>query len=540
MTGIAIVVTLLAAGAPVPEGPVVPQYGPVERFQVENFARIVLGLAVQVKDRCAREGVQEKDLIAAAVRGLYEEAGVPLPESLAAELRKAEVSNALFEILVKARLQLGDNPKLSGCRSVFAAVNGFKHATDPISTLVSARLNTYAGVDQDFGVGVELDGVTGTRWTLYQAESTIALRRVASGGYIGSIPKPEEVASPAQLPWRIKRVVPGSPAQTGGIKPGDLIVRLDGVDITTENANRLFHSFAIPRTVIDAKTGRPGLPEWTVTIRRENATTAEVVLKNTDYAPESAFGVIRTPENTWDCMLDRQARIGYIRIGPIESGLDIAVAEMVGDLVKRGCRGLILDLRWCPGGYIDPGARIAGLFLKEGTVLAKMKYRNDQFGVGDVLPAPAGSGGYLDLPLVLLVGQETTGGGELIAAALRDNNRCVICGQRSVGRASIQNTLPANFAGLQFKLTTGTSFRPNGKNRQRLPTSQPTDEWGIRPDEGLEVPVTLDKSMELRRQADLQAIRPADSNEALPFDDPDQDPYRLAALTYFRKKNAGK
>jgi hypothetical protein len=69
-----------------------------------------------------------------------------------------------------------------------------------------------------------------------------------------------------------------------------------------------------------------------------------------------------------------------------------------------------------------------------------------------------------------------------------------------------------------------------------LPTSQPTDDWGIRPESGLEVPVTADKSAQMRKQADLHALRPADSKEALPFDDPNDDPYRLAALTYLRKK----
>jgi C-terminal processing protease CtpA/Prc len=136
------------------------------------------------------------------------------------------------------------------------------------------------------------------------------------------------------------------------------------------------------------------------------------------------------------------------------------------------------------------------------------------------------------------VGQETVGGGELIASALRDNDRCAVVGQRTVGRAAVQNTLDAGVGGqmVQFRVTTGTSLRPNGKNRQKKPDSGPLDDWGIRPDEGLEVPVTADKSAELRKQADLHSLRPADSREALPFDDPATDPYRLVALKYLRKK----
>jgi C-terminal processing protease CtpA/Prc len=143
---------------------------------------------------------------------------------------------------------------------------------------------------------------------------------------------------------------------------------------------------------------------------------------------------------------------------------------------------------------------------------------------------------YTTWPMVVLVGQETTGGGELIASALRDNDRCVLMGQRTAGRASIQNIVDGGFGGLQFKVTIGESFRPNGKPRQRKPDSGPNDEWGLRPDEGLEVPVTLDKSKELRRWAELQALRPFGSDEALDFDDSDKDPYRLKALDYLRKK----
>ncbi len=137
---------------------------------------------------------------------------------------------------------------------------------------------------------------------------------------------------------------------------------------------------------------------------------------------------------------------------------------------------------------------------------------------------------------MVLIGNETTGGGELIAAGLRDNDRCVLMGQRTVGRASIQNIVDGGFGALQFKVTTGESFRPNGKPRQRKPDSGPTDEWGLKPDEGLEVPVTKDKSAELRRWAELHSLRPADSTEALDFDDPDKDPYRVKALDYLRKK----
>jgi carboxyl-terminal processing protease len=418
-------------------------------------------------------------------------------------------------------------------------MNGFRHATDPICQLASPRVNTFASVDQDFGVGLELEGVAGQRWTLYYVEHGIATGRFGPAGYFGPVPRPDAVPSPAVFPWRVSRVVPGSPAQKAGVRPGDVITHLDGKEVTAETVNVLFAEFATSRQAFDPQTGLPAAPARTLTFRRGDGKPFTATLKG-PYTPESAFGVVRTADGKWDCMLDRKQKIGYLRIGPIESELNVRVAEMMADLKAQGCRGLILDLRWCPGGYVTPGTAIAGMFLKDGSVIAKMDYRNPQrAGTPGEMRTPFGGGKYADIPMVVLIGQETTGGGELIAAALRDNGRCVCLGQRTFGRATIQSAIEAGFATMQYRVTTGSSLRPNGKPRQRLPDSGPTDDWGVRPDEGLEVPVTLDKSAELRRQADLHALRPAESTEALEFDDPATDPYRLAALVYLRKKLAG-
>ena len=537
MVGMAAVgLMLVAPAAPVPAQPPVPA-PKADRFKAQEFARIVYTTGEAVAGRYA-QSLEMKDLIDGAVRGLYEECGRTVPDRVHRAVRGTTGATELVDVLTDVRLLLANQPALRGPRALYAAINGFKHATDPNSQLVSPRANTFASIDMDFGIGIELDGVSAAGWMLYQVEYKTALGHYQPAGWLDPRPRPEDVTAPAGVPWRIKRVIPESPAQKAGLKPDDVITHFNGAELTADNANKLFAEFAFPAQMFDPTTGLPKPPDRGLTLRRAGGKPFTVNVRGRPYTPASAFGVVRTAEDKWDCVLDRQYKIGYIRLGAIETSLDERVAEMLADLEKKNCRALILDLRWCPGGYIDPGVRIAGMFLPENVILAQMKYRNptEPGNERDLRNTFTDITRYTKYPIVVLVGNETTGGGELIASALRDNDRCVLMGQRTVGKAAIQNIVEGGFGGLSFKVTIGESFRPNGKPRLRKPNSGPNDEWGVKPDEGLEVPVTLDKSVELRKWAELHSLRPADSNEALDFDDPDKDPYRVKALDYLRKK----
>jgi hypothetical protein len=536
MLGIAGVGLLVFAPAAPAPAPAPAAAGPgVTRNEAMVFARVVYALADQVAVRYVRP-VEIADLVEGAIRGLYEEAGLPLPDDTRRALRRAADSTDRVGLLADARLALGRSPALVGPRALFAAVAGFRHATDPNVSLVGPRTGSLASVEMDFRVGVELDGVSGVRWALYQLESG----RLPGVPGLGVGPRPD-APPPATFPWRVKKVVPGSPAQRAGVRPGDVITHLNGAEVTPATAGKLFAAFAYPPMDFDPTSGQALPLKLTLRLRREGSPEpVRVELKTEGYDPESVFGVMRLPGGKWDCLLDREYKIGYVRVGPIESGADKRLADMLGDLTRQGCRGLILDLRWCPGGYVDPGLEMAGLFLPEDTVLARMVYRNPNDPANRPNGRSSAGTKFLDLPLVVLVGGETTGGGELIAAALQDNQRATVMGQRTVGRAFISQVMQPEvgglqFGGLQLKVTTGLTLRPNGKPRHRLPDSQPTDGWGVRPQPGSEVPVTADVSAELGRWAEVHALRPAESREALPFDDPAKDPFRLAALGHLRK-----
>src|SRR5262249_5673621 len=125
----------------------------------------------------------------------------------------------------------------------------------------------------------------------------------------------------------------------------------------------------------------------------------------------------------------------------------------------------------------------------------------------------------LDLPVVVLVGPETSGGAELIAAALQDNGRATVAGQRTRGKASIQTMSGLPVPKIGLKLTSGTFYRPSGKNLHRFPDSKPGDDWGVRPEPKLEFRASAELNRQLREWWELQTLRPGSSREALPLDD---------------------
>ena len=545
MLGTTLGFLLLAPAAPAPAPPALAP-SLVDAQQARALADMVANTIVVVTTSYAKQ-VPLGEYTAGAVRGMHDEAGLTPPDGMMKAARAATSYQEAHAVLTETRLALGHSPRLAGPRAYFAALNGLRHATDPSCGIANSRANNYVSVDMDFdGTGIELDGVIGQQWTLYRVEHQLATGQIQPLQGLSPIPKVVDVRPPATFPWRVKRAIPGGPAQRLGVRAGDTITHLNGVEVTAESANKLFAEFAFPPTRgFDPRTGLPLAVRRTLKLRRQGRPEPiELAIEGERYTPETIFGVMRQADGKWDCLLDREYKIGYIRVGPVEMEADDRVAEMLDELTRRGCKALILDLRWCPGGYVTPGSQIAGMFLKEGDEIATVDGRvalpRNPFppvSGREVYRALAPKAGrFPKTPLLVLVGGETTGGGELIAAALQDHKRAEVMGQRTVGRAALQEPIALGVGDLQFRVTKGTTLRPNGKDRQRYPTSKPTDDWGVRPDEGLEVPITLDLSMKLRRWADEHAARPADAKEAVDFDDPAQDPYRTAALAYLRKK----
>jgi carboxyl-terminal processing protease len=257
------------------------------------------------------------------------------------------------------------------------------------------------------------------------------------------------------------------------------------------------------------------------------------------------FGARRRADGTWDYMLDPKERIGYARVGGIRTGqTHYEFRDAMRSLRAAGVRGLVLDLRWCPGGYLNEATSIARLFLPEslprGLPVARQRKRHGADVMEMDVEFEALDVPYADLPVVALINGETSGGGELIAAALQDHGRAAVAGQRTIGKGSIQEPMRQLRSNIPFRLTTGTFLRPTGKNLQRFPDSTPADDWGVRPDEGRDLPLTADAGARLKEWWTVFTLRPAGDTEALPLDDPENDPQRSAAVQMIREMTRGK
>src|SRR5260370_23432844 len=115
--------------------------------------------------------------------------------------------------------------------------------------------------------------------------------------------------------------------------------------------------------------------------------------------------------------------------------------------------------------------------------------------------------------MVVLVNKHSASASEIVSAALQDNDRAVVVGERSYGKGSVQNVIPMNKDKdpSALKLTTASYWRPSGKNIHRFPDSKETDEWGVKPSPGLEVPMKDDERYEYmlyRSERDVVRTKP--------------------------------
>ncbi len=278
--------------------------------------------------------------------------------------------------------------------------------------------------------------------------------------------------------------IDGSPAQKAGIRPGDIIVDVDGKDITGLSLQEVVQRIMGPAgsrmtlTLEDPATGQ----ERTLTIRR---------------------ATIKLQSVTWSMLPGLP--IAHVRIAMFSKGASKDLEGSLVEISRRGAKGLVLDLRNDPGGLLEMSVSVASQFLERGTVLQEKNAR------GEVKAVAVESGvKKCTLPMVVLINAGTASASEIVAGALQDAKRATIVGETTFGTGTVLSPIPLS-DGSALLLAVMEWLTPSGRTiwhkgiRPDIAVSLPGDASPLVP--GAEKSLTL---AQLRADKDLQLLRALD------------------------------
>ena len=264
--------------------------------------------------------------------------------------------------------------------------------------------------------------------------------------------------------------IPGSPAEKAGLKPGDEIIAIDGEDMTGINPELARRKVLGPAgTVVRLTIRREGTEEpFDVEITRDRINIASVESK----------------------MLEND--IAYLKLNTFGDTTTRDLKEQLGDLMDQNPKGLILDLRYNGGGYLQTAVEVTSQFISEGVVLY------EQYGDGRKDSYDAIRGGLaLDIPMVVLINKGSASASEIVAGALQDHDRAQLVGETSYGKGSVQNWIPLEDNQGAVRVTIAKWLTPEGRTIHKLGLTpdvvvELTDE-----DAAAERDPQLDKAIEL-------------------------------------------
>ena len=229
-----------------------------------------------------------------------------------------------------------------------------------------------------------------------------------------------------------------SPAEAGGLLPGDFIVEIDGHDCrnqTTDEAARLLR-------------GTRGSQVGLVFESPEGKSSRATLTRR----PVQVRSVTRT------LILDAEEGIGYIKMTGFQNSTEQELDAALRDLEQQGMRSLIWDLRGNPGGLLDTAAAVIDRFIDNGVLVSTEGRAYDQNQT-----FTAKTYNTLTMPLVLLVDENSASASEIVAGAINDHKRGQIVGRKTYGKWSVQSIIHLP-GGTGLKLTTAKFYSPSHQN----------------------------------------------------------------------------
>jgi carboxyl-terminal processing protease len=304
----------------------------------------------------------------------------------------------------------------------------------------------------------------------------------------------------------------GSPAYRAGLQSGDVIIEIDG-----QSSADIDQAEAIRRL-----KGEAGTNVEITLVHPPRSGRRKVTIQREIIHIETVLGDRRDDRDQWDFMLDHDKKIGYIRITSFGRDTFRDLRAAMKELEKQKLRGLIMDLRFNPGGLLASAIEVADLFLTEGEIVSTAGRNSPKRSWSARKPET-----FEGFPMVVLVNRYSASASEIVSASLQDHKRAIVIGERTWGKGSVQNVIELEDGKSALKLTTASYRRPSGQNIHRFPDSKESDEWGVMPDPGYEIKLGDEELGHLianRRERDIllvnhsdatkpDASKPADSDE---------------------------
>ncbi len=262
--------------------------------------------------------------------------------------------------------------------------------------------------------------------------------------------------------------LPGTPAEAAGIKPGDVILAVDGE--STEGWTLEMAS---------SRIRGPAGTTVTLTLKTQDGTLRDVTLVRQRIVVESVRHEYKAEE-----------RVGYVRILRFDVDTGALVGRALYSFPLQNLAGIIVDLRNNTGGLLSTAVDAASYFIDSGVIV-----RTKGPAVGD-RPYSSRGNNIPNLPLAVLVNEGTASAAEIMAGAIQDYRVGVLIGRKTFGKGLVQEIVMRLPDGGAIKLTTAEYFTPLGRAVQEV---------GLKPD--IEVPKVEDGDQDLEMQAALEWIR---------------------------------
>jgi|HubBroStandDraft_2_1064218.scaffolds.fasta_scaffold08603_2 carboxyl-terminal processing protease len=243
----------------------------------------------------------------------------------------------------------------------------------------------------------------------------------------------------------IERVFNSSPAARAGLKPGDVIVAVDGrklAPLSAEAATALIRG--LPGTNVQLGIEPPSLGHARRGAPQDVKITRAVVSEP----------VVESLSKTVNGV-----KLGVVALASFSPGSHVEVREAVERELHAGARGLVFDLRGNGGGLVEEAQLIASIFIPKGQTIVTTRGRTVPtqvlVGAGDSIPSA--------IPMVVLVDSNTASSSEIVTAALQDHHRATVVGTHTFGKGVFQEEQPLSNGGA-LDITVGEYFTPNGRN----------------------------------------------------------------------------